>query len=124
MKSFVTRILLAFSLCAASGVAALAGGTTSKQVSFPEDVTIEGKLFKKGTYKMEYNDETGELRIINGKQSVTTKAHVAKRDNKALRTVIGSVQRGDARLLQSITFRGESQSFVVGDASQSAKAGQ
>ena len=124
MKSFVTRTLLAFTLCAMTAAAALAGETTSKQVSFPEDVTVEGKLFKKGTYKMEYNDATGELKIIDGKNSVTTKAHVAKRDGKALRTVVGSVQRGDGRALQSITFRGESQSFVVGEASQSAKAGQ
>lgn len=123
MRNFVTRTLLAFTLCTAAGVVALAGDKTTKEVTFPEDVTVEGKLFKRGTYKMQYNEETGDLTIVNGKQSVTTKAHVAKRESKALRTVIASVQRGDARVLQSITFRGEGQSFVIGDAQQ-AKAGQ
>ncbi|HYP54114.1 MAG TPA: hypothetical protein VEQ42_11270 [Pyrinomonadaceae bacterium] len=123
MRNFVTRTLLAFTLCATAGVAALAGETTTKEVTFPEDVTVEGKLFKKGTYKMKYDSESGDLTIVNGKNSVTTKAHVAKRDGKALHTVVGSVTRGDSRVLQSITFRGEGQSFVIGDAQQ-AKAGQ
>ncbi len=124
MRNFVTRILLAFTLCAMTAAAALAGDTTSKQVTFPDDVTVEGKVFKKGTYKMEFNSETGELKLINGKGSVTTKAHIAKRDGKAERSIISSAKRGDERVLQSITFRGESQTFVLGEAGQTAKAGQ
>ena len=124
MKNFATRTLLALALCAATAAAALADGTTTKQVSFPQDVSIDGKLFKKGTYKMEYNAETGELTVFNGKGTAKTKAHVAKLDREARETVIGSLRDGDARNLQSITFRGESQSFVIGEASQRANVGQ
>lgn len=124
MKNFATRTLLALALCVTTAAAALADETTKKQVSFPQDVTIGDKLFKKGVYKMEYNGETGELTVFDGKGSATTKAHVAKLDAEARETVVGSIMRGDSRHLQSITFRGESQSFVVGEAGQRANAGQ
>lgn len=126
MKATATRLMLALALCAATaGSSLVLADTTSKQITFAEDVTVDGKLFKKGAYKMEFDHETGELSIINGKTVAKTKARVEKRDSKALRTSVGTARQGDALALRSIAFRGESQSFVVvAAAQQQAEAAQ
>ena len=46
--------------------------TTQKKVTFNTSVTVNGTLVEKGTYKAEFNDETGELTIRKGKKVVAT----------------------------------------------------
>ncbi len=124
MKNLTARILFAVALCAFSLPNLLADEIMTKRVSFHQAVLIGDKLFKKGTYKMEYNDATGELTVSKGKESVTTKAHLAKLDSEARETLIASVADGASRRLRSITFKGESRAFVLGASSQQANADQ
>lgn len=122
MKRLIGRSTIALLVCALMSSMALAD-VINKDVTFSEDVKINNTLVKKGTYKMRFDAEKGELSIANGKTTVATcGARVEKRDNKSLHTVIGT--KGDARELRSITFRGENQSFVVGTSEQATTGAQ
>lgn len=69
MKTKVLRILLALAACALLNVFALAG-TKSKSVTFDRDVKIGGTLVKKGTYKVNFDEQTKELTIISGDEVI------------------------------------------------------
>lgn len=120
MKNLVGRTAIALVVCLLTGVVALAG-QIKKEVTFSEDVTINGARVEKGTYKLRFDEETGELSIMDGKKTVAkTTARIEKRDKEAMRTVVGAINKGDTNELRSITFRGESQSFVVGGSAGAA----
>jgi hypothetical protein len=69
MKIKVQRIVIALAACALLNVFALAG-VKSKSVTFHRDVQVGGKLIKKGTYKVNFNEETKELSVISGKEVI------------------------------------------------------
>jgi hypothetical protein len=71
MKNMVNRIVVLLVITVLTGVAALAK-TTEKKVTFRDSVTVNGTLVKKGTYKVAFNDETGELTIKKGGEVVAT----------------------------------------------------
>jgi hypothetical protein len=122
MKRFVGRMTIVLLVCAMTSIAALAD-VISKDVTFSEDVKVNDTLVKKGTYKFHFDQAKGELTIANGKATVArTGARMEKREGKSLRTVIGT--KGDAKELRSITFRGETQSFVVGASEQATTGAQ
>jgi hypothetical protein len=73
MKKTFTRIAVALVLGALLGTAALAA-VKSRNVRFDDDVTVNGTLLKKGTYKVVFNDETNELTISRGKTVIKTTA--------------------------------------------------
>lgn len=78
MKSIVNRIVVLLVVTILTGVAALAK-TTEKKVTFRGSVTVNGTLVKKGTYKVTFNEETGELTIKKGGEVVvTTQARLEK----------------------------------------------
>jgi len=72
-------------------------------------------LVKAGTYNVEFNDQSGELSIMQGKKLVAkTTAHVEKRADKARTTAVRTTAKdGEAELL-SIAFAGHDENFVVG----------
>ena len=69
MKQTFTRIAVALVLGALLGGAAFAA-TKSRNVRFDDDVTVNGTLLKKGTYKIAFNDETNELTISRGSKVI------------------------------------------------------
>jgi hypothetical protein len=76
------RIIVGLMVMALAGVSVLAGAK-SKSVTFREDVTVNGTVVKKGTYKVTFNDETGELQITDGKKLIAkARAKLAKSDSK------------------------------------------
>lgn len=78
MKSIVNRIVVLLVTVTLTGVLAL-GKTTEKKVTFNTSVTVNGTLVEKGTYKVEFNDETSELTIKKGKKVIaTTQARLEK----------------------------------------------
>ncbi len=118
MRKIINRITLLAVVCVLAAAASFAQ-VKSKTVTFTEDVMVGNKLFKKGTYKMKFNQQTGELTIADGDLTATVSAKVEKRDTKALRTEIGSRQEGENRVLSSITFRGEDQTYRLTEGSAS-----
>jgi len=123
MKSFVKRIGFAFAVCAMTGVMAFAE-VKSDKVTFAEDVTVNGTVVKKGTYKVTFDDQTSELTIIaKDKNTVAkTKARTEKRENKASRTEVNSSQKENAQHLRSITFGGDNRLIVIGEGSTAASS--
>ena len=108
MKSFVRRLGVAFAVCALTGIMAFAE-VKSDKVTFSQDVTVNGTVVKKGTYKIMFDDQTGELSIITKDKNTVakTKARAEKREGKAYRTEVNSSQKDNVQHLRSITFGGE-----------------
>ncbi|HYE14313.1 MAG TPA: hypothetical protein VD968_07735 [Pyrinomonadaceae bacterium] len=67
----LNRIATALAVCALLSTAALAGVKTGN-VNFREDVIVGDTLIEKGSYKVSYDDETKELKIIDDGKVVAT----------------------------------------------------
>jgi hypothetical protein len=81
MKTKVQRIFIALAACALLNVVALAGGK-NKSVTFDKDVKVGGTLVKKGTYTVNFDEQTKELAIISGK-GVVAKSTAQLQERKA-----------------------------------------
>jgi hypothetical protein len=82
MKRIVNRIVLLLVVGALTGVFALAK-TIEKEVTFQRSLTVNGTLVKKGTYKVAFNEETGELTIRKGgKILATAPARIEKTNDR------------------------------------------
>jgi hypothetical protein len=80
MKSILNRVVVLLVMGTLTSVLAL-GKTLEKKVTFRKSVSVNGTLIEKGTYKVTFNDETGELSIKKGdKVVVTAQAQVQKTD--------------------------------------------
>jgi hypothetical protein len=113
MRKIVNRLMMILALCALMSAHGFANGKT-EDVTLPQDVMINGTLVKKGDYKLKFDEQTGELLFLKGKKVVArTNARLEKREKSAQRTEFGVVQQGDAKALQSITFRGERETIVM-----------
>ena len=71
MKSIVNRIVLVLVILIVTGLSALAQ-TIQKEVTFRQSLSVNGETVKKGTYKVAFYEETGELTIRKGKKVVAT----------------------------------------------------
>ena len=71
MKSIVNRLVVLLVTVSLTGVLAF-GKTIEKEVTFIRSVSVNGTLVKKGTYKVAFNEETGELTISKGKKILAT----------------------------------------------------
>jgi predicted RNA methylase len=124
MKKFTSRMAIVLAICVMTSVMAFAKEKT-KKITIPQDMSINGTLVKKGTYKMKFDEQTGELSIVVDKNTtVKTAARVEKHDRKVFRTEIGTTIQGANQSLRSITFKGESESIVVGNSSTPTAAAQ
>lgn len=71
MNKQLLRTTLVLVLCTLLGSVALAGGKgKSKNVTIGDDVTVGGTLVKKGTYKVSFDDQSGELTLWRGSKLV------------------------------------------------------
>ena len=71
MKSIVNRVVTLLVIVTLTSVMAFAN-TTEKEVPFTNPVTVNGTVIKKGSYKVAFNDETGELTIRKGRKILAT----------------------------------------------------
>lgn len=121
MKKLVNRIVVAVVVCLMVSTLAWAN-VINKQVTFSNDVKVNGTLVKKGTYKLKFDDQTGELTLINGKTNVKVMAHWEQREGKARQDSVNSIKESDGWTLQSMSFEGENRSLVVGKGQGDASA--
>ena len=115
MKKNLTRIVLAFVICAMTGVVALAK-EKSRLVSFGSDFVFGGTQLKAGTYRVSFNSETSELSILDKKsKSVIAKAPARLEKREGSRNILDMrwVTRDNSQVLIGITFPGDSQNIVV-----------
>jgi hypothetical protein len=111
---FFNRLFVVLVIFAMTAVMALAEGK-SKNVTFSENVTVNGTLVKRGTYKVTFDEQSNELTIErNGKTVAKAGARTEKRDQKVERTQVNTRKNNNVVELSSITFGGDDQSIIVG----------
>jgi hypothetical protein len=121
---FFNRLFVVLVITAMTAVMALAEGK-SKSVTFNENVTVNGTLVKRGTYKVTFDEQSNELTIErNGKAVAKAAARTEKRDQKVERTQVNTRKNNNVTELSSITFGGDDQSIVVGSGGGSATGAQ
>lgn len=117
MKSIVHRIVVLLVIGTLSGVLAL-GKTTEKEVTFIQNVSVNGTEVKKGTYKVTFNDETGELTIKKGKKVVaTTQARLeTTTDRHSFYTHAAAADPTKAPALTSVSLKDGNLATIVSSA--------
>lgn len=116
MKKFLNRLAATLLACAIASSAAFAGVVKTKKITLPRDVMVNGTLLKQGTYKMMFDDQTGELSFIQNKTVVAkTSARLEQRQRRAADLELWLVPQGDGKALRGITFAGDKQKFVIAD---------
>jgi len=124
MRKHSIRAALALALCLAAAGATPAKTKTHK-LTFGSDFWVGSTLVKAGTYKVSYDDKTGEV-SINDKTSTLARATVKVEQREKSKTgwdvVLAS--KGGGLALVSLAFPGDKQNLVVGDsAAGTADAG-
>ena len=117
MKKNVTRIVLAFMLCAMTGVVAFAK-EKSRVVSFGSDFVVGSTQVKAGTYRVSFDDQTNQLSILDRKtKAVIAKAtaHLEKRDGSSNAIDMRWATKDNAQVLIGLSFPGESQNIIVSE---------
>jgi hypothetical protein len=124
MRKLTNFMLIALIALGLTNVTALAKGKSGR-VTFPEEYEVNGTLIKKGTYKVEYDDQAGQLTIFLDKSTaVKTAARLEKRGSKARGTRLSWVKKDNNRVLQSITFGGDRETVVISDGSAQTETAQ
>jgi hypothetical protein len=83
-------------------------------VTFDTDIKVNDTLVKKGTYQVRYDDETGQLSILqNGKVVAQAMTRLEDRAKKANDFVLRSQVNGDETQLTGITFDGSDKNVVI-----------
>ena len=120
MKRAVTIIALAFALCALVGTMALAK-IKFHSVSFDQDVLVNGALVKKGEYHARFNEQNGELTILEGSRAVVTTTVKEETIAKKAPETSFEVKTGDSGpMLTKITFEGSRYALLISN-NQSAE---
>ena len=120
---FFNRLFVVLVISAMTSVVALAEGK-SKSVTFSENVTVNGTLVKRGTYKVTFDEQSNELTIErNGKTVAKAAARTEKRAQKVERTQVNTRKNNNVVELSSITFGGDAESIVLGGGGSGAAAG-
>lgn len=113
MRNLFKRTAIFLASCALTGAAALAT-TLTKEVAFSRALTVNGAPVKAGTYKITFDDQTGQLTIMDGKKVVAKAA--ARLDN--LKGGSGYTTRnvGGSTILTSVYMGGDNQATIINDA--------
>jgi hypothetical protein len=121
MKSIVNRMVVFVLVGVLTGVVAFAKNT-QREVTFTKSVTVNGTIVKKGTYKVEFNEETSELTIKKGKKIVATaQARLEKiADRSAFYTAAESADPTQAPALVNVNFKDGNLATIVGSADNKA----
>ena len=113
MKSIVNRMVVVLMVAALTSVVAFAK-VRKQTVTFDTDIKVNDTLIKKGTYQVKYDDETGQLSILqNGKVVAQAMARLEDRVKKANDFVLRSEVNGDQTQLTGVTFDGSDKNVVI-----------
>ncbi|HXG66126.1 MAG TPA: hypothetical protein VNO70_13580 [Blastocatellia bacterium] len=117
MKNLVNRTVALLVMGAIASVLALAKPTT-KEVTFSRDVMVNGTVVKAGTYKVVFDDQTGELTITKGKKTVAqAPARLEKLEGDS-RAVYTTRTETDGDVLLSVTLK-DGNRAVIGNGGNS-----
>ena len=121
MKHLFKRAVIFLCVCAMTGVAALAT-TLTKEVAFSRALTVNGAPVKAGTYKVMFDDQTGQLTILDGKKVVAQAP--ARLDSLKGVSGGGYTTRtvGGSTILLSVYMGGDNQATIINDADLPTKS--
>jgi Flagellin D3 domain len=113
MRKFIVCAALALSLAASVGTAS--AKVKSRKLTFGSDFWVGDALVKSGTYKVAYDDKTGEVTISDKETTLAkTTVRVEKRGRSKAGWDVVLSPKGDGLALVSIAFPGDSQTLLVG----------
>ncbi len=115
MKHLYKRTVILLIVCAMASLTALAT-TTSRQVTFTRVVMVNGTPVKAGTYKVKFDDTTGEFTILDGKKIVakaTARLETLQADTQSSYSM---KTEGESIVLVSIVMDSRSRAIIVNDA--------
>ena len=115
MRKHSIRAALALALCLAAAGAAFAKAKT-KTLTFGSDFWVGSTLVKAGTYKISYDDKTGEVSISDKTSTLaraTVKAEPRGKAKAGWDVVLAP--KGGGLTLTSLAFPGDKQNLVVSD---------
>lgn len=118
MKNKITTLTLALAICALVGTLALAKGKPHT-LTFNEDTLVNGTLVKKGEYRAKFDQDTGQLTIMETDNDVvvTAKATEQSLDKKVENTTFETTHNESGiAMLKSVTFHGKRVNIVLDDA--------
>ena len=114
MKKRLQTIGLALVVCALLSPIALAGVMT-KEVSFNKDVKVGDTVVKKGSYKVKFDDQTGELTILDGKKIIAkTTARLEEQKNASGYTLKYRTVSDDAGNVTLLSIAMGRKSAIIG----------
>ena len=102
MRSIVNRVIVLVVIGALTSVVALAK-TIKKDVIFTQPVTVDGTVVKKGTYKVTFDEETGELLIKKGNKVVAKAQGRLENTDDRFTTYTRSDPKDSAKLAELIS---------------------
>ena len=113
MKSIVNRMVVVLMVGALTSVVAFAK-VHKHTVTFDTDIKVNDTLVKKGTYQVKFDDETGQLSIVqNGKTVAQSMTKIETRSKKANDFVLRSQVNGDETQLTGVTFGGSDKNVLL-----------
>lgn len=114
MKHLFSRAFILLVVGAMTSITALAT-TTSRQVSFSRDVTVNGAPVKAGTYKATFDDQTGEFKLMRGKKVVANATARLEKITGPFQNGYALVANGNSYALLSMNMNSTSQAVIVND---------
>jgi hypothetical protein len=124
MKTRIRRITFALVACAVLGATALAG-VKGKNVTFQEDLTVGDTLVKKGDYKVTFDDQAQELKVLKGGKVVAqTTAHTGEVKSGRYKTVYTTLKAADGTKLLSSVDMGGGYAVISSERVAAARSGQ
>ena len=113
MKSIVNRMVAVLMVAALTSVVAFAK-VHKHTVTFDSDIKVNDTVVKKGTYQVRFDDETGQLSIVqHGKTIAQATTKIEARAKKANDFVLRSINNGDEKQLIGVTFGGSDKDVMI-----------
>lgn len=114
MKHFFNRAVILLVVSAMTSITALAM-TTNRQATFNRDVTVNGAPVKADTYKVTFDDQTGEFKIMRGKKVVASALARLEKVSGPFRGAYSLTPDGENQALVSMNMNSTNQAVIVND---------
>ena len=115
MKHLYKRTLILLVVCAMASLTVLAA-TTTRRVTFNRVVTVNGTPVKAGTYKVKFDDATGEFTILDGKKVVAKATARLEKLEADAQSSYSMKAEGENSVLVSIVMNSRNRAILVNDA--------
>jgi hypothetical protein len=123
MRKQIVCAALAVALCALS-VGAASAKLKTRTLTFGTDFWVGETLVKHGTYKIAYDEKTGEVSISDKQKNTLARAtvKVEQRESAKVGWDVVLAPKGGGVTLVSLAFPGDKQNLVLGDSTNAGSS--